>query len=412
VVGDTAIDGAVVSIAIGLLLGLERERSRAPDEPLFAGIRTFPLLVLAGFAAAQFPQSPFLLPATVLAVGALSVVSYLRTSSSHVGATTEAAAALAPLLGALVATGRVTLASALTVLVALLLTLKASLHRIAGRVSADEVLAVLKFGLVGVVLLPVLPTTPMGPYDALVPRHVGIVVLTLCGFSLAAYVLVRLVGGRTGWVLAGALGGLVSSTVVTLSFAGKGRGAPGSTRALGMGIVLASIVLYARGIVLAALFDPALAAYLAPRLVGLLLFGIVLAGLRLRGADDEGGEAAAVGNPVELARAATLGLLFAAILVGARAAQVEFGTRGLWSAALLGGLVDVDSVVVAAARLSEQGLATAATAGVAFLLATVANLVLKSAIVAVVGGRALARQVLPVFGLLALATLALLGLTG
>lgn len=409
----STLGGALLSLLIGLLLGLERERAHRGETGLFAGIRTFPILVVSGYLGAWLggADMPLLLPAVVLAVGALSVASYFREGAGARpgGATTEAAAILAPLLGACVFRGEAVLAASVAVLVTLLLTLKTPLHRIAGDLTEDEILAVLKFGIVAVVLLPLLPNDPMGPYGALVPRHVGLVAATLSGVSLAGYVLVRWRGARSGWALAGSLGGLVSSTAVTLSFSGKARGEPRLAPALADGVILASAVLYARGWVLIAMFDSALAAHLALRMGALFALGVLAAAWRWwrkREGDDSG--TVALGNPVELGHALGLALLFAAILVGSRVAQERLGTRGLWAAGFLGGLVDVDSVAISNARLRLQGIITLEAAGGAYLIATLANLLVKGTLVAVVGGTRLARRVLPVFGALAGATLALL----
>jgi uncharacterized membrane protein (DUF4010 family) len=164
-VTDT-LGGAAVSLLIGLLLGLERQRSQRSDEQLFAGIRTFPVLVLAGYLGglAAASGAPLALPAVLLGVAALVVAAYLRTAGEHVGATTEALALLAPLLGATVGFGRSELAAAVAVAVTLLLTLKAPLRKIAHTVSEDEIFSILKFGIVAVILLPLLPERPYGPY--------------------------------------------------------------------------------------------------------------------------------------------------------------------------------------------------------------------------------------------------------
>jgi uncharacterized membrane protein (DUF4010 family) len=401
---DSPLAGAIVSILIGLLLGLERERSRGKDEELFAGIRTFPILALCGYIAASARDASFALPAVLLGVAALAVAAYLRSGDGHVGATTEIAAVLTPLLGAVVAWRQATLAAALAVIVTLLLTLKARLHALAGNVSADEILAILKFGIVAVVLVPLLPAKPMGPYEALVPRQIGIVVVILSAVSLGAYLLVRVVGGRAGWALAGALGGLVSSTAVTLSFAGKARSTPALAPALSVGVILASTVLYARCLFLVFIFDPPLAGRMAPGLVVIFLVGLVASLRGLRAGRSRESEPAGLGNPVELGRAVALAALFALILVGARAAQAELGSAGLRAAGVAGGLVDVDSVAVAVSRLHGQGIATGEAAAEAIFLATLANLVVKGAIVAFVGGRTVARRSLPAFVAVAAAT--------
>jgi uncharacterized membrane protein (DUF4010 family) len=404
-VTDT-LGGAAVSLLIGLLLGLERQRSQRSDEQLFAGIRTFPVLVLAGYLGglAAASGAPLALPAVLLGVAALVVAAYLRTAGEHVGATTEALALLAPLLGATVGFGRSELAAAVAVAVTLLLTLKAPLRKIAHTVSEDEIFSILKFGIVAVILLPLLPERPYGPYDAIVPRHVGFVVVTISAVSLVGYLAVRVLGGRAGWALTGLVGGLVSSTAVTLTFAGKAREAQSLLRPLAAGTLLASMILYARGAVLIGLFDPPTLGYLAPRLLALFAVGAAFAFREWRTSGTGETGSVGLGNPVELTKAFSLGLLFALILLLGRAAQARFGSAGLWAAAAVGGLLDVDSVALANARLRQQGLASIEAAGGSFLLATLANLVVKGGIVVTAGGTAFARRVLPAFLALSAAT--------
>ncbi len=408
----TPLGDAAVALLIGLLIGLERQRAQRPDEPLFAGIRTFPLLALAGYlgAFAQERGAPWVLPALIVGLAALVVAAYLRTSSTHAGATTEVAALVTPLLGALLAWDEAPLAVALGLVVTLLLTLKERLHALAGAVSETEIVAILKFAIVAAVVLPLLPAEPLGPYGAIVPRHVGFVVLVLSGLSLAGYLLVRLVGGGAGWALAGLLGGLVSSTAVTLSFSGQARRTPELGAPLRAGIALACTVLYARSWLLVTLFDAGLGRRLLPALGLLFVVGAAFAAWFLRGQARRGaGEhGLTLGNPVELGRALGLGLLFAVILLGARAAQAELGGQGLLGVAFLGGLTDVDSIALAVVRLAQHGSVTAGAAAQAFLLATLANLLLKAGLVMGIGGRALARGLLPFFAALGATTAALL----
>jgi uncharacterized membrane protein (DUF4010 family) len=405
---DTDIGGALVATLLGLLLGLERQRT--PEASHFAGIRTFPLFSLAGFLGVLVSRdaSPLALPAELVGMGGLVVVSYLRSSATDAGATTEATALLAPLIGALVALDKMPLAAAVAVVATLLLSQKNPLHRFAGAVSGDEMLGVVKFGIVAAVLVPLLPNTPFGPLGAIVPRHVGLVVLTICAVSLGGYVLVRLVGGHAGWTLAGLVGGLVSSTAVTLSFSGRARASPGLARPLAAGILLASTVLYLRGLLLLAVFDAPLATYLLPRLLALFAVAGLFVLRELRQSRVEARGHVEVGNPVELGRALLLGLLFAGVLLIARVAQARFGTAGFWAASALGGLVDVDSVTLATADLRRKGVVTMHIAAGAYLLGTLANLGVKGIMVAVAGGPSLSRHVFPGFLAMAAATVLVL----
>ena len=404
----TALGGAFVSLLLGLLLGLERQRAKR--DQAFAGIRTFPLFALSGFFAglAASRGMPLALPAVLLVVGGFGLASYLREPPTSAGITTEMTGLLAALLGGMVALGEVSAASAAAVVVTLLLTLKAPLHRMAGAVSEDEILAIVKFGIVAVVLLPLLPDRPMGPYGALVPRKVGLLVVILSGVSLAGYLLVKVLGGRAGWAVAGGLGGLVSSTATTLSFASKARATPEQIPALAVGVILASTVLYARGAVVVGLLDRELALHLAPRLAVLFGIGVLFGAFQYRRQRRETGDEIALGNPVELGRAAMLAAIFAVVIVLARVAQERLGTAGLWAVGAIGGLVDVDSVAVAAARVRQDAAAAVEAAAGAYLLATASNLVFKGGAVAVTGGAEMARRVIPAFAALILATGAIL----
>ena len=404
----TPLGGATVSLLLGLLLGLERQRAKKAAG--FAGIRTMPLFAVCGFfgALAGRHGAPLALPAVLLIVGGLGVAAYVREPEKGAGVTTEITGLLAAVLGAVVAFGELAAASAVAVVATLLLTMKAPLHRIAGAITEDEILAVVKFALVAVVILPLLPDEAMGPYGALVPRKIGLLVVLLSGVGLFGYVLVKLLGGRAGWAIAGALGGLVSSTATTLSFASRAREAGEQARSLAVGVILASTVLYARGAVVFAFMDRELATHLAPRLAALFAIGIAFAALHYRRRQPERGDGMNLGNPVELGRAAMLAAIFAVVVVLARAAQEWLGTAGLWVVGAIGGLVDVDSVAVAAARVRQDTEAMVGAAAGAYLLATVTNLLFKGGAVIATGGRELARRVLPAFGTLALATAAIL----
>jgi uncharacterized membrane protein (DUF4010 family) len=235
-------------------------------------------------------------------------------------------------------------------------------------------------------------------------------VVLLTGVSLAGYLLVRIFGEGKGYALAGLLGGLASSTAVALSFSRKARVAPDLARPLAAGIVLASTMVYARGALVLMALDGPLGRYAVPRLAVLFLAGLAVSFVLLRraAAPREPGPAVSLGNPVELGHALLLAGLFATVLLLARVAQARLGTAGLWAVGAVGGLVDVDSVAVAAARLREQGLVELPVSAGAYLLATLSNLLFKGGVATVAGGGPLARLVLPAFGILAVLTAAVL----
>src|SRR5258706_13955812 len=165
------IGEGLTALLLGMLLGLERERSHPPEER-FAGVRTFPIFALAGYLAARLGQggAPLALPALILGVSALVVAAYMHAAEKSRGATTEILAITTPLLGALVAGGEAPLAVAPPVGTAFLPSLKAPLHRLAAAMTEDEIAAILEFPIVATAALPLLPTDPIGPHGGVVPR--------------------------------------------------------------------------------------------------------------------------------------------------------------------------------------------------------------------------------------------------
>jgi uncharacterized membrane protein (DUF4010 family) len=363
--------------------------------------------VLSGYLAALGSSlSPLLLPATLLSIAALVIVAYWKTSAEHVGATTEAVALTAPLLGAAVAFDHRELAAASAVAITLLLTLKAPLHKLAGVINEDEILSIVKFGIVALVLLPLLPNQPTVPTARSCRGTSGWWSRSSRRSASSATCWCAILGGRAGWALTGLVGGLASSTAVTLSLSSKARGAEGLLRSLAAGILLANMLVYGRLFALVGMFDAPLLRYLAPRLLALLVIVAAFAALQLHGRDKQEAGAIPLKNPVELGKALLLGLGFGAILLIGRAAEEEFGSAGLWAASAIGGLVDVDSVALANARLHQQGSRGRGRGGRALLLATLTNLIVKGSIVVSVGGGALARRVLPGLAAAAVATAA------
>ena len=172
--------------------------------------------------------------------------------------------------------------------------------------------------------------------------------------------------------------------------------------------MLASTVLYLRGAVVFSFMDRDLAVHLAPRLAALFAVGLAFAAVQYRRQQREGAGEITLGNPVELGRALALAAVFAGVILLARVAREWLGTAGLWGVGLVGGLADVDSVAVAAARLRQQELTTVQTAAGVYLLATVSNLVFKGTAVFLTAGAPMARLVLPAFAALAAATAAML----
>jgi uncharacterized membrane protein (DUF4010 family) len=293
---------------------------------------------------------------------------------------------------------RLILVAGVGVALTFLLSSKPMFHRLAAKVSREDFYATLKFLIVAVIVLPLLPDRAMGPLDALNPRKLGLLVVTIAGLSFAGYVAIRLLGARRGLLLGAALGGLVSSTAVTLSFATRTKAEPKLAPVAAGAITVAWTIMLGRVAVLVAIVDPPLLRALAIPLGAMTL--AALAGLALTFRRD-GGDSTEVElkNPFELGSAIKVTLVFAAVLLASKAATEYLGRRGLYLTSALAGTTDVDAATLSSAQLARDGL-DAVTATVAILLAIAVNTAVKAGLAAGVGGAALGKRMILVGGLI------------
>lgn len=402
-----------VALFIGLLIGLQREYSYdetgKPDEKTFAGVRTFALMGLAGCSAAFLADlltSPWVFVVIILVLGTLMAVAYFITASGgRIGMTTEVAAVLTLLSGALCYWDELALAVALGVVTTALLSFKIELHGFVERLTREDIVAALKFALITAIVLPILPHEPLGPppFDVLNPYKVWLMVVLISGISFMGYVLFKLVGGRRGIGLTGLLGGLASSTATTLSFAQRSQKDRQLAKPFALAIILAWTVMFGRVLVEVWVVNRVLLEELWLPIVLAAGAGLAYAVYLYLAphADDE--DDVSVVNPFELRPAITFGLLYAVILVAARAAQLYLGDAGIYFSSILSGLADVDAITLSMAELSRNEDLELSTAARAIVLATMSNTLVKGGIVLTSGSSSIRRAILPGF-LLILAT--------
>jgi uncharacterized membrane protein (DUF4010 family) len=392
----------VMAMLLGLLIGLEREHSRQEDETLVAGIRTFPLIALMGFLSGLAARNGYeWVPAiTLLAVAAVAVAGYwVKAQGPHKGATTEFVVILTFILGGFTAFGNYFVpAATFAVLATLLLSFKAPLHRMAETIQKGEINAILKFCVISVIVLPLLPNRTFGPYQVLNPRMIWWIVVLISGISMVGYLLMRYWGARQGIAVTGLLGGLVSSTATTLGLSQKAREAEGgSARYFALGIVIASTIMFFRVFVLTMVIDPPLARTLALPIVFPALVGVGAGFYLWRKKGVTTSANLDVKNPMELGAALQFALLFAVVLFVARAAQFHWGTAGVYVTSALAGLTDADTITISSARLARDQILANGTATASILLACAMNTLLKGGLAAVIGGKFLRAVIVPVF---------------
>ena len=400
-----------LALALGLLIGAERgwKARDAEEGSRVAGLRTFALIGLSGGVWALLAQllGEVLLGIAFLGFTAVILLSRLRVGAEQkdYGATTVIAALLTFGLGALAARGEMALAAAGAVVTALLLSVKPIVHDWLTRISYDELLAALKLLVMSLVLLPVLPNQGYGPWQAINPYEFWLMVVLIAGISFVGYAAVRIGGARRGILIAALAGGLVSSTAVTISYAGLSRTNPERAKLLAGGIGLACTTMYPRAFLVAVAIEPRLWPLLLAPLAAATLVGYATsAWLLARSAVSQESQGFNLRNPLELENALKFGLLLALVMLLTRAMQEWLGEVGIYILAAISGLADVDAINLSLSRMAGDSLATE-VAAVGLLLAVASNTLVKAAIAIASGTRSLRAPSLLIFGSSALAGL-------
>jgi len=386
------------ALGLGVMLGLERERTKS--EWGFAGVRTFGLLGLAG-GIAGFADSALALPWLALAIFAamagIVIASYVVTAQrGEVGITTEVSALLAFLLGFLCLRGFVVGAAALAVASGAVLALKEWLHQLARRIETADVEATLKFAIVSIIILPLVPDQNFGPppLDVVNPYKIWLMVVLISGLNFASYLLVKIVGAEHGIGLTGVLGGLVSSTAVTLGFSQRSRNEPSQIPAFALGVLVAWTVMFVRVVVLVAAVNRELVPEIGAAMAALAVPSLAICALLWRRQLAVRTATVSAGaNPFELGQAVRFGLLFGVITLVAKAAQVYLGDTGLYLAGAIAGLTDVDAIALSMAQLSLGDLASAGPAARTIVIAVASNTLFKAGMVVFLGAPGLRRVI-------------------
>ncbi|WP_193194942.1 MgtC/SapB family protein [Microbulbifer taiwanensis] len=392
-IDSESIIAFAIALGLGLLIGLQRERTA----DRLGGIRTYPLIAIFGALAARLGElqsTPWLVPTGLLCMTVLIVLGNLermRGAQESSGITTEVSALLMYLLGAFLVLGDMAVAVAVGATAAVLLHLKPSMHRFARRLPEKDLRAIMQFALISLIILPVLPDRNFGPYDALNPYKIWLLVVLIVGIGLGGYGAYKLVGARAGTLLSGVIGGLISSTATTVSYARRARVEKGVAGMAALVILIASTSMFIRMFVEIAVVAPRLLPKLLPPLGVLLLVSVATCAVGYRFVEHRENEMPEQGNPAELVPALIFAALFALVLLAIAAAREYFGDRGIYVVALISGFTDVDAITLSSANLAGNGTLAPATAWRAMVIATLANLVFKGAAAGALGRRTLLR---------------------
>ena len=398
--GIEALPQFFTSLAIGLLIGLERERNPSAK----AGLRTFALVALFGTLTAMLSSktgSAWLLVAGLCIVGVMIIAAYFNSPSEEQdpGTTTVAALLLCYALGALVWYDHARLAIMLAITTTTLLYFKPELRGMTQRLTRRDLVSILQFLVLTFIILPILPNQNYGPYGAFNPYQAWMMVVLISGLSLAGYVALHwTTDHRYGAPLLGFLGGVVSSTATTLAYARHGRDNESMAHLSAMVILIASQVVLLRLLVISAVISPAvLPSLLLPMGTG-LAFGVIATLLGWKKLSSSADLPKPIStNPTEIPAALSFALIYVLVLLAAAWLSDLAGNRGLYAVAAISGLTDVDAITLSSLRLFDLDKLSGHHATMAIAIAFLANMLLKFGLVFFIGGKNLAKHVLTGF---------------
>lgn len=406
-----------LALGIGLLIGVQREA--AYDEPegkLFAGARTFALMSLAGFVLALAAEKtgsalPFL--GGLLVLGALLGLAYWADSQiGKPGMTTEVSAVVAYGTGGLCYWGLIPLSAALGVTVTALLSFKHEFRSLTHAITREDIYAAVKFAVVAVIVLPLLPNQAYGPppFKVLNPHNIWLMVVFISGISFVGYLLIKFVGARKGIGLTGLLGGLASSTAVTINFSRRSDESAELSRPFALAIILAWVVSFLRVLVIVFTLAQDLVEFLLLPLGAGVAVGVAYSAYLYFGHRSDDKESVEFSNPFELGPALRFGALYGVILLVSRAAQVYFGNLGTYVSSFFSGLATVDAITLSMVDLTQQGISLRVGAN-AIVIAAASNTIFKGGFALTTGSDRLRRYLWPGLALMLVTSLGAMLLT-
>ena len=410
------------ALGIGFIIGMQRENSYSRNNSRHpAGLCSFSIVSLCGALSCYLGELmesivPFVTGLVV--VGLLLVASHVayglsnRGNGGPAGVTTSAALIMIYFLGALCWFNRLLEACILMIILLWLLAVKRQLHEFAKKLSSEDIMATVKFAVISLLILPFLPNHAFGPpgLEVLNPHTIWLFVVFISGIGFVGYVLIKVVGPGKGIWLTGLLGGLASSTALTLNLVGRSRDNEQYVADFTLGIVLSWSVMYVRLYLICVFLVPSLALpLLAPLLVPVVPgLGYALY-LKIRESKNHLQKTTDFNNPFKLLPAIKFGLVFTVVMFLANAARVYLGSGALIACSFLGGAAEMDAVAFSLIDMCRKATLENHSLILALLFASLANTITKGGIVYFLGAKAMRRPIIPAVVLICGVTVAMIG---
>ena len=402
-----------IAFGLGMLVGLQRQHS----DNAMAGVRTFTLIsvlgVISGFLTREY-DNPYILPAIGLSVAALlvtaNVVKLKFETKADIGQTTEVAALLMFAIGAYLVLGSKVIGVIMGGTMAVLLYAKERLHDFIERLKAKDLAAIMTFAAISLVILPILPDQTYGPYDVLNPRNIWLMVTLIVGISIAGYFIYKFVGKKVGSISNGILGGLISSTATTVSYARKTKDAEKIAVLAAFVVTVASAIALVRVMVEVGVIIPEkLPVMVLPlALEFVIMAGVAIALFYYMNKDNKDQSMPEPDNPAQFKSALIFGLLYGFILLAVAFTKDKFGDNALYVISIISGLTDVDAITLSLSNLIKVNRLETDLGWKLILLASLSNLAFKGVMAATIGSRRFGKWIGISFGISILAGLAIM----
>ncbi len=380
-----------IVILIGLLVGIERERGKKPSAKTFAGVRTYPLISILGFLSAFIASfTTYIVYAAVFFIfGLLVIISYYFSSKTGgIGGTSEITHFIVYLLGSLVFWNYVLLAGAVAVVLVTFLTFKSEFRALAGKVENEDIFAAIKFAIITIIILPLLPDQTYGPFDVLNPRKIWYMVVLISTISFVGFILFKLIGANKGIFLLSVLGGIASSTATTTSFAGQSKNMPHLSRNLAAGSVLASSIMFPRILVILGVLNFEFAESLIVPVTIFTIVGLIVSRMIWSRKGAMVAQDIELQNPFRVLFAIKFGILFGIILFVSAAANQYFGHEGIYYTSFFAGIADLDAIALSLVDMVEKTIPIDVASN-AIIIAFGMNTLVKAVIASTMGSKEL-----------------------
>jgi uncharacterized membrane protein (DUF4010 family) len=380
-----------ISVGIGFLIGLERQFSKEVNEKeeQFAGVRTYSLVSIFGFVSAFLTSSlgTWFFGVALVCMLALVIVSYIRLSAKpgNKGGTSEITTIITFLLGAMVFFNFILIALIIMAVMLLLLAFKPNLHGFVERLNREELFAIIQFVIMSALVMPFLPDQNFGPYDLWNLKDIWKMVILVSGTSLVGYMIAKVLGNK-GTLVAGVVGGLVSSTSVALTFSRRSKeAARGASFYYLIGIISASTIMFPRILFEVFVVNRNLAKqlWLPVLLITLAGFGAAFLIYKIKKGKTDS-EELPLRNPLNFSTAIKFALFYAAIQWLVKFSSESFGDNGTYLAGAISGITDVDAITLSMAKLAK-GTDKSMLAINTILLAALSNTMVKFLITLLLG---------------------------